>query len=379
MVSFPELNLEHLDRLPAAFEHARGERADKDWAELVIGRLSIENINTSLVRAELTRAVTLVRDSGESPPDLFGEPFDYVRAQIEQWRNDGAPLLPVEPATRWRDVPVLAATVATVIVAMIGILELISGNWTTSYTLGKLLAPSLIAVTALVSLTAFETRLQRTRRLWAVLVALLPALLGVGITVAAFIIGNNTPLLTGPLWWYAILMIVHALLAIVLHRYIPDDQTPRIRRPSTPATPGTAPHHGREGAQSADADDQWALQLAGILRLRLEMPEKEVRATIAEARQHTEHNGSTLHEEFGPPNDYASRLPRSTSGRRMRERWARIAWVVALPAFGYLAFEGLQHGWAWDNVRWFMAIAFTASCLTVLGYLRHRPPTHAER
>lgn len=362
-------------KLPAAFGLARGVKADQDWAELVIGRMYLENINHTLVHAELTQVLALVRDSGESPQDLFGDPFDYVDAQIQQWRTEGAPVLPVEPPTSWRDVPVLAASIATFTIAMFGVLELFSGNWTTDYTLGKLLAPALIGTTALVSLTTFETRLQHIRRLWAVVLALLPALLGITLTASLFVLGNTTPLFTGPLWWYAVLTVGHALVTIGLYRYFSDAQAHRTLHHSLRSTlsrQGATTQTEHKAAPTAQTDDQWALELAGLLRLRIEMPEKEVRATVVEARQHARNNNTTLSEEFGAPNDYASRLPRSTSGRRVRERWRRIAWIIALPAFGYLAFEGLQHGWAWSNVRWIMAIAFTAACFTVIGFLRHR-------
>ena len=58
----------------------------------------------------------------------------------------------------------------------------------------------------------------------------------------------------------------------------------------------------------------------------------------------------------------------------MRERWRRTAWMLAVPTFGYLAFEGLQHGWEWGNIAWFMAIAFAVSCITVIGFLRNPMP-----
>lgn len=366
-----------IDMLPRVFEHARGETGDREWVELVLGRFYLENVNESLIRSELTQVANLVQASGEGPHELFGDPFDYVNAQIEQWRTDGAPVHPVEPPTNWRDIPVLAAVTATFIVAMFAVLELLSGNWRTEYTLGKVLSPALMSITALVTITTFETRLQHTRRLWALLIALIPALTGIALTVATFMIGNASPLYTGPLWWFAGLTALYAVIAIILHRSTPDSHTQRTPKATTPSrttTRGVTAHGKTSADPPREPDEQWAAHLAGILRLRIEMPEKDVRATITEARQHASTNHRTLHEEFGSPQDFASRLPRSASGRRVRERWRRIAWILALPAFGYLAFEGLHHGWAWDNIRWVMAIAFTAACLNVAGFLRTRPP-----
>ena len=56
-----------LDTLPDAFEQARGVAADKEWAELVIGRLYLEDINRTLVLEELSGVLELVRDCGEGP------------------------------------------------------------------------------------------------------------------------------------------------------------------------------------------------------------------------------------------------------------------------------------------------------------------------
>lgn len=363
-----------LDTLPAAFAQARGETADREWAELVIGRFFLDGINQTLVVEELGKVLGLVRESGEGPDELFGEAVDYVGEQIEQWQAEDAPLAPAEPRTSWWEVPALAATVGTLIVGMQLVLEAVSGSWTTSYTIGKVLMPMLTGITAIVSITTFESLLMRTRRLWAVAGALVPATLGGATIVATFVLGNDRPLLTGPLWWYVGLVAVHALTAVTLVRYLPDGHVVRARR---------QPEARNDGSPSPTtgvvSDEEWAAQLAGLLRLRAEMPETDVRSTIAEVRQHATTSGTSLAQEFGSPSAYASRLPRSTSGRRMRERWRRTAWVLAVPSFGYLAFEGLQHGWEGGNVRWIMAFAFVVACLTVAGFLRTSTPDAGNR
>ncbi|GAA1114733.1 hypothetical protein [Arthrobacter flavus] len=357
-----------LDQLPGAFEEVRGEVDDKSWAQLVIGRFTLDNVNHALIAKELTEVLKLVRTSGESPRELFGEAFDYVATQTEQWRADGAPIAPVEPATGWRDVPALSAVTATLTVFLFLILEIFAGNWTTSYTLGKVLMPILTGISAIVTITAFESLLMRTRRLWAVTGAVAMVVVSAAIIVSTFILGNMRPLFTGSLWWYAVLVAVHALIAFVLVRYVPDSEAVRARNQrDSEQVRQVRPDLSRPVEQATD--HEWVAQLAGVLRLRVEMSEKEVQATITDARGYAAAKGTSLSEEFGTPAVYASRLPRPTKGRNTRERWRRVAWIVAVPAFGYLAFEGLVDGLDWSNVRWLMVIAFAAACLTVVSFI----------
>ncbi|THJ66710.1 hypothetical protein E8P82_07125 [Arthrobacter echini] len=355
-----------LSKLPKAFAEARGRSSDRQWAELVIGRLSLDGINTTLIAAELTQVLALVRESGEGPHGLFGDASDYAQNLLGQWRVDGAPVEPVEPDTSWRDVPVVAAVMATFVVVMLAVLELLSGNWTTDFTIGKILLPALSALTTLVSITTFETLLMRARRLYAVAGALAVAGSGVLLIAATFVLGNDHPLLTGPLWWYAGLIVLYALATIAVSRWFPDGDGIRTRRQAAAADdPGTA-------ATSRLSDEQWAAELAGVLRLRAELPEKEVRATIAEARQHAAGTGTSLVDEFGLPGEYASRVPRSAAARRRRRRWNSAAFLLGAVISGYLGFGGLQDGLAWGNVYWPMATAFLVFCFAGVLFLLGR-------
>lgn len=366
-----------LKMLPILFEEARQQPADREWAEHVMGRWLLDGVSHDLITNELTQVVELVHESGEGPEQLFGGALDYVEIQLEQWRADGAPIQPLEPDTRWRDVPVVAAGTATLIIVLFLILEIVSGNWSTTYTLGKVVTPALMGTTAVVAITTFETLLMHTRRIWSIAGALIVVVIGVSMTSATFILGNDHPLFDGSLWWYTALVAIHALGTSAISRLLRDRDEIRTRA----QVPVPQEHDGSIATQELDSvtstnvsDERWASQLAGILRLRVESPEREIRSTIAEARQHAAMQGTRLVEEFGPPSHYASRLPRSTAGRRIRQRWRRTLWVLAVMIFGYFAFEGLQHGWQWGNVRWFAAIAFVAACSTTVSILRNRTP-----
>lgn len=350
-----------LNSLPASFEEARGRSADREWAELVIGRLSLDGSSTTLVVGELQQVLALVRESGEGPDELFGEAFGYAAGLSEQWRAEGAPVAPVEPSTSWRDIPLVAAGMATVIVVMLAVLELLSGNWTTSFTLGKILLPTLSALTALLSITVFETLLMRARRLYAVAGALGVTVIGVALITTTFVLGNDHPLFTGPLWWYAGLSAVHALVMIALSRWFPHGDDINSRRHAAAADEPPA------AGSSHLSDEQWVAELSGLLRLRTELSENEVRSTIAEARQHAAGAKTSLVEEFGTAREYASRLPRSMASRRRRRRWNSAAVVLSVVMSGYLGFEGLRDEWAWRSVYWPMATAFVA--FSVAGVL----------
>ncbi len=366
-----------LKMLPTLFEEARQQSADREWAKLAVGRWLLDGVSHDLITNELTQVLELVRESGESPEQLFGGALDYVEKQLEQWRADGAPIQPLEPDTSWRDVPVVAGGTATLIIVMFLILEIVSGNWNTTYTLAKVVTPALMGTTAVVSITTFETLLMHTRRMWSIAGALIVVVIGVSITTATFILGNDHPLFDGSLWWYTGLIAIHALGTLVISRLLADSDEIRTR-PQAAAPQdhddSTATHDTNSVTSMDVSDQQWAAQLAGILRLRVESPETEIRSTIAEARQHAAMQGTRLVEEFGPPSHYASRLPRSTAGRRIRQRWRRALWVLAVMILGYFAFEGLQHGWELDNVRWLAAIAFVAACSTTVIIFRTRTP-----
>ncbi|MGO1385181.1 MAG: hypothetical protein ACTHU1_10410 [Arachnia sp.] len=362
-----------LKLLPALFEEARQQSADREWAEHVIGRLLLRRISHDLISKELTQVVELVHETGEGPDELFGGALEYVETQLEQWRADGAPIQPLEPDTSWRDVPAVAAGTATLILVMFLILEIISGNWSTTYTLGKVVTPALMGATAVVSITTFETLLMRTRRMWSILGALVVVVIGISLTTATFVFGNDHPFFDGPLWWYLGLVAVHALGTFAAARLLAADDNNRTSRQA-----GAAREYGNGTSAPATrmdvSDEQWSAQLAGILRLRVESPEGEIRSTITEAREHAAMHGTSLVEEFGPPSHYASRLPRSTAGRRMQRRRRRIFWVLVVMILGYFAFEGLQHAWELDNVRWLAAIAFVAACSTAVSVFRHPTP-----
>ncbi len=366
-----------LKMLPILFEEARQQPADREWAEHVMGRWLLGGVSHDLITNELTQVLELVHESGEGPEQLFGGALDYVEIQLKQWRADGAPIQPLEPDTRWRDVPVVAAGTATLITVLFLILEIVAGNWSTTYTLGKVVTPALMGTTAVVAITTFETLLMHTRRIWSIAGALIVVVIGVSITTATFILGNDHPLYDGSLWWYTGLVAIHALGTTAISRLLADSDEIRTRAQAA------APQEHDDGTSTQDthsvtsmdvSDEQWAAQLAGILRLRIESPETEIRSTIAEARQHAAMQDTRLVEEFGPPSHYASRLPRSTAGRRIRRRWRRTLWVLAVMILGYFAFEGLQHGWELDNVRWLAAIAFVAACSTTVSIFRNRTP-----
>lgn len=359
-----------LDELPGAFEQARGNADDKAWARLVISRFFFDNVNSDLMTKELGGVLELVRQTGDNPQQLYGAASDYVDGQVRLWRADDVPFEQTRTTTGWREVPVLSSVLSAFLAVLLLVLEVIAGNSITSFTLGKVLTPLLAGTAVIIAMTAFDSLVIRIRRLGAFLVSsaiVVVAMVTIGLLFAA---GNDEPLFFGSAWWYVVLIALHAVIALIASLFrprsqrreksavpMPDDSFPSWKfTVDLTETPEPAPDH------------EWVRQFAAALRLR-GMQEAQVQSAISEARQLAMTRGITLREEFGPPGEYASRVPRSTTAKRTRELWRRVAWLMTIPAFGYFAFEGLQHGLEWDNVQWLMAIPFAVACVRVVGFI----------
>ena len=97
------------------FDRARGDDADGAWAFSVSWSLMTQDVDPAQVREGLEEALEVVRETRESPRDLFGEPRAHAEALYEQWSSEGRLHLQETTPTR-RDVVsvglVLAAVVA---------------------------------------------------------------------------------------------------------------------------------------------------------------------------------------------------------------------------------------------------------------------------
>lgn len=332
-----------------AFTAARGVGADEEWAGTVAMRLLVQDVDHSLVRSGLEEALSVVRQSQESPEELFGDPHLWADARLEQWRQEGAPVAPLEPDSSWRILPAVTMVTAAVISVILLVVLAVQREWTFDYTWGAVLLPTISALSTVGALTVFEKLLERTRRLLAGAVALLVVAAGVLTLTALFMLGNDHPIGQGGLWWLAVLALGHAVLAWVFAKVIPD----------APA------RHADDPTQ----DEEWLRQVAGILRLRAEMPEKRVQQHLTEARTHAEQTGRPLLQEFGTPSSYASRFPRDQASAERRTLWlyTAVTPIAAVLALG----DAVADGWDPAGISWPWVIVFVlAGAAAVSGWWR---------
>lgn len=345
-----------MDEVLGGFAQARGVAADEEWAAVVVTRTLIRDVNQDVVREGLREALDVVRQSQESPEELFGDPREWADVKVEEWRAEGAPVEQAEPDTSWREVPVVTMVTGTIISLLLLVLLLVQGRWRLDFTWGTLLLPTISALATLGALTLFERVLQHARRLVAAAAGLVVVAVGVAVLATLFYLGQDQPVFRGSVWWFAAIAAGHAVLAWVLAKVVPD-------RPQSHAD------------RTATTDDEWERQVAGILRLRVELPEGRVRQHLEEAKAHAAQSGRSLHEEFGAPNSYASRFPRDRGSAERRRLWL---YTAVVPVSAYLAFgEVVVSGGDWSLVSWpFVLVLALVIWATVSGWLavaRRRP------
>ena len=196
---------------------------------------------------------------------------------------------PATPDTTWRDVPVLGFTVAAGIAVLFCLVWLLRDGLTTDYTWGLLLAPMLMGVAGVAVMVLWERLLVRVPRLAATLVAG-GALLAFVLVLAWWLVEVNaqTHLFTGSTFWLLTVAPVCAGLAWLAHRLLPAARRP-VREPP-----------------AALDDDAWARRLAGVLRLRKDLPDARVAEIVRDARARGAAAGRPLAEELGSPESYAA-------------------------------------------------------------------------
>ena len=100
---------------------------------------------------------------------------------------------------------------------------------------------------------------------------------------------------------------------------------------------------GRAAAPDAPAEVRWSAELTEILRTRHAMSAARVRDVVAEAHLHAADSGTSLHEEFGTPEEYAARF---APDRARRSRFT----VAGLTGLLVLSAVLLVDGFSWTGV-----------------------------
>lgn len=346
-----------LDVILNGFADARGAREDEEWASTALVLLTLDDVADGAARRELARVLATVRETGEGPADLYGTPRDWVQQVRHDAAEAGEPLVDSTPDSRWRDLPVIGFVLAAGISVLFGIVWLLRDGLTTDHSWGLLLAPGAMGLTGVLVHTVWERLLRRTSRV--------PATLGAGAALAGAVVllawyltqvNAGTVLFTGSTFWLFALAPAYGALAWVFERVLPE--TGRARGAAgSGRTPRSA---GADDDIAPLSDDAWAGEVAGTLRLRLDLPEARVREIVREARAHGAASGRPLAEEFGTPQRYASRFPRDTAAARRRTAWFQtglMALVLVVVASTAASGESVPWWhWAWLALAAWLAV-----------------------
>lgn len=326
-----------------AYLSARGEQADQTWAEDVAAVLVLDGASPGVIRDELERALPLVAESGEGPEELYGPAREWARGRVADRAERGGVVVDSSPDSTWRDVPVIGGVTAALVTVMVAVVWLVSEGLTTDYTWGLILLPLLGGLTVIGALTTHERMLTRATRPVAVLAALAVVVVGIALTVWLLLGTRDQVLVSASTFWLGALAIGYAVLATLIDRLLPKAR-PR-------------PAEGRD----------WEAELAGTLRLRMDLDEARVQEIVREARDHAARSGQSLGEEFGTPASYASRFPQDRLARARRAAWLQTALV---PLMAFVAFSGLLDEPGWAGVSWTGVLLLALSIWLAVGAWR---------
>lgn len=319
-----------LAALHEEFDRARGVPMDGVWAYAVSWRLMRRDVEPELVCEGLEEALAVVRETQESPRELFGSPEEHSGALYDRWVDEGRLRLWDASRTTWGEVPSTGLAVACFLtVGFLGI-YLAKGETILVWRGGMVLLPVGIGL-AQALLSAVWGSLLRARGYGAAVAGSAATTVGVALVLGtANELLKPHPLGTASVWWYVPTAAACALGATAWRRW-------RERRP--------APSE----AVIADAD-AWSRELAAILRSRYRMPDARVQRVIGDAHALADDSGRTVEEEFGSPEDYAATfrpdLTRQHLWNARMHGTLAVLWLLPL-LWGATWGPVLAAAWAW--------------------------------
>lgn len=293
----------------------------EDWLDDAESQLALANVARPVVDDILESARVLITQTGERPTELFGPPEEWAEEQIAERRRDGLPLVVPDPAASWRDVPVLGMYAAAGMGLIVLLHSLFSREGQLEYDLGLLGFPVVMGLVTMTVLTVWEKTL--SRRSLVVAVAAGVGVVAAGVAVLGLLawLGRDHVIATASPWYVVLLVLACALLGRLFDSVLPEGA------PRAWVTPRT--------------DGEWLAVLAGVLRLRADMPEERVRTIVAEAQAHCAEAGSTLQDEFGRPEDYAAQFPPDEVASTRRKAWA----YTAMTGLAVVLILLIEHKW----------------------------------
>ena len=283
----------------------------------------------------LLEAASLVRESQESPEQLYGPAREWAAEQIESLRGSGQNVFEDPLQFDVRETVLLALGLASGLSALFvanHLLSLLLGAGSAKgLTAGLALAPLLLSAAIVALLRVYTWSSGRFAFpvvvMWCALVLAICA----GATAAVIMpLGQTDPL--GSRWWMIALAGVYGLTAYLLAR---------VWRPRPAAArPLTVP----EVLAGADiADQEWLERARAVLRRRGDLSERRISAVLREAQEHAADHDSRLLEEFSSPEEYARSLPRDPRVKPRRMTLVHLALALGWAAAGLLV--GAEDGW----------------------------------
>lgn len=297
---------EALTATPSDFLRVRGCRADEQWAERALRALvSRGQVDEKVAEVALGEVLALVRQSGEGPPELHGEPEQWARERLDAWLQEGLDVVR-DDAIRWRELPQGAAGLGAGISLLLGLLAVLKGEWTIAWTVGLILLPLGVAAVVLATLLAWERAVAWHSRAMAAVSAVLTALVGAGLVMALHGLTTTLALARASVLWWLPLAAAHAGLALALGRL-------------------TSKHGTSTGSMT---DAEWTAELGRILHSRGAMTQDQLGGVVAEAQDHARSAGTSLVAEFGSPAAHATRICPRPLVRARRSALARLGFLA---------------------------------------------------
>lgn len=327
-----------LAALHEEFDRARGDESDGAWAFAVSWRLLRRDVEPHQVCEGLEEALALVRETQESPEELFGTPEEHSDALYDRWVDEGRLHLWDASSMTWREVPAWGLGIASFVSLAFMVVLLADGRTSLTWTAGYVLLPVGIGVLKAVVWATSDTLLRARGTAAAVAGTLASIVVGASTLALANEWAKAHPLGTASTWSYLWLAAACALLAAAAGRWADARPTP------APAI--------------ADVDE-WSRQVGAILRGRYHLADARVAKIIGDAHAIAADAGRTVQEECGTPEDFAAGfVPDHARQRRIEASlWAVMAIVQGSGLLG--------------DFGWFRAGVVTA-CLVFAWRLLHR-------
>lgn len=340
-----------LHRVRREFLAARGVDDDPRWAESALVTMVFADVQIDVAEEALVDAAALVRQSQESPEQLYGPPDRWASGTVESLRESGLAAFedPMPRSLRGSVLTVFGVSAGlSALFVVHDLLSLLFGTGSgKGLTLGLAVAPLLLS-TAIIILWRVHTAASRRFAFPAVVALSVLVLAACAVTTAAVImpLGQMDPV-AGRGWMVA-LVPLYGLIAVLLARLWP--------KPSVAPQPLTVPEVLAGGAVE---DEQWLRRAQAALRERGDLPEKRISAALREAQDHAADHGMRLLEEFASPEEYARSLPRDP--RVTPRRLTLLYGAVALCWLGAGVLSVAESGWEpnWEHGLYAVLVLLT--------------------